>query len=424
MQLYNGLPIITNKITPDEQCDVPHHLLGCIGLEERPWTVSKFVASVLSIIADIHSRGRLPILVGGTHYYTQSVLFDDALAPPPEPNEESIPQDDGEDTGSFPILQESTSAILAKLQEVDPMMARRWHPNDHRKISRSLQIYLQTGRRASDVYAEQKRQRQNKADEASGEAGMRFDTLLLWPHPTREVLNERLDRRVDRMVERGLLDEVREMRAYADAHPDLDFSSGIWVSIGYKEWLPVTQLSPGTEDGSASQSYVESEATARQLTQIATRQYARRQTQWIRVRLLRALKEAGAAERLYILDGDDVDHFDETVVGPAQDLADKFLRDEALPDHRTVGGKAKGMLADALDTLSASDWTPQECETCNVVRRTESEWKSHLASRSHKNAVTKARRGHDEEPPWKSRGSARGLDDSRAAVSISDDDND
>jgi tRNA dimethylallyltransferase len=80
MQLYSGLPIITNKITVEERKGVPHHLLGCIDFGEPTWVVGTFVKRALSIIEEIRSRGKLPILVGGTHYYTQSLLFRDRLA--------------------------------------------------------------------------------------------------------------------------------------------------------------------------------------------------------------------------------------------------------------------------------------------------------------------------------------------------------
>jgi tRNA dimethylallyltransferase len=72
--MYKGLPIITNKITTEEQKGIRHHLLGCIALDKPTWTVGKFVPEALRIVKEIRSRGRLPILVGGTHYYIQSVI--------------------------------------------------------------------------------------------------------------------------------------------------------------------------------------------------------------------------------------------------------------------------------------------------------------------------------------------------------------
>ena len=161
MQLYSGLPIITNKITVEERKGIPHHLLGCIGLDEPTWVVGTFVKRALGVIEEIRSRGKLPILVGGTHYYTQSLLFRDRLAEAEEDgeggeskkdhHEAQGPIEDLED--KYPILKESTENLLERLQDVDPVMAERWHPNDRRNIQRSLEIYLQTGRKSSDIYA-------------------------------------------------------------------------------------------------------------------------------------------------------------------------------------------------------------------------------------------------------------------------------
>lgn len=201
MQLYAGLPIITNKITAEEQQGIPHHLLGCIGLHEQTWVVGTFVKKALSIIEEIKSRGRLPILVGGTHYYTQSLLFKDRL---PKENGEGGKTVFVEDTKQeWPILQQPTEVLLEELRRVDPIMADRWHPNDHRKIQRSLEIYLQTGRKASDIYAEQ-RQFLTGCDnttDANGspafldEPSMRFSTLLFWVHAETDALRNRLDNR-------------------------------------------------------------------------------------------------------------------------------------------------------------------------------------------------------------------------------------
>ena len=79
MQMYEGLPIITNKIPENERNSIPHHLLGTVSLASEPWTVPKFVHESQRIIQEIRSRGRLPILVGGSHYYTQALLLSNTV---------------------------------------------------------------------------------------------------------------------------------------------------------------------------------------------------------------------------------------------------------------------------------------------------------------------------------------------------------
>jgi tRNA dimethylallyltransferase len=288
MQLYSGLPIITNKITVEERKGIPHHLLGCIGLDEPTWVVGTFVKRALGVIEEIRGRGKLPILVGGTHYYTQSLLFRDRLAEAEEDgegagnkkdqHEAQGPTEDLED--KYPILKESTEKLLETLQDVDPVMAERWHPNDRRKIQRSLEIYLQTGRKASDIYAEQRlaQSTTNSADSSSSEdSGLRFPTLLFWIHAETETLRARLDSRVDKMLQRGLLDEVRQLHDYATEHSTqqpIDDSRGIWVSIGYKEFSAYTAALATGEANDADLQALKDEAIER--TKIATCQNVNR----------------------------------------------------------------------------------------------------------------------------------------------------
>ncbi|KAJ8607881.1 hypothetical protein MRB53_039977 [Persea americana] len=179
MQLYSGLPIITNKITPAEQQGIPHHLLGRIGLNEQTWVVGTFVKQALSVIDEIRARGKLPVLVGGTHYYTQSLLFHDRLA---DGDEVANVEPENDDQQEWPELERPTEELLEELKRVDPVMAERWHPNDRRKIQRSLQIYLKTGRKASDLYAEQ---RTRKTDEGhvNGAAAEEEAPTMRFRHP-------------------------------------------------------------------------------------------------------------------------------------------------------------------------------------------------------------------------------------------------
>ncbi|KAG0160431.1 hypothetical protein PDIDSM_7960 [Penicillium digitatum] len=79
MQMYCGLPIITNQIPIDERNGIPHHLLSCIDLDAEAWRIGLFKREALRVIDDIRTRGKVPILVGGTHYYTQAVLFKEQL---------------------------------------------------------------------------------------------------------------------------------------------------------------------------------------------------------------------------------------------------------------------------------------------------------------------------------------------------------
>ena len=404
MQLYSGLPVITNKIQVEERQGIPHHLLGCIGLREQTWVVGTFARKALGVIEEIRSRGRVPILVGGTHYYLQSLLFKDKLA-----ESESGQQERPfvEDTGEkWPILRQDTPAILEELKKVDPVMADRWHPNDRRKIQRSLEIYLQTGKRASEIYAEQRHDKSASAESNDAKddgPSLRFPTLIFWIHSESETLNRRLEKRVDKMLANGLLDEVRTLDAFANDETAggraVDETRGIWVSIGYKEFKGYMQALQS--DQATEKELIKSKEEALERTSIATRQYAKRQVRWIRIKLVNALAEAKAGGSLYLLDGSDVAAFDSHVVEPASNLTRSFLNATSpLPDPKSLSSAAAEMLSPKRDyDLSAQPekWTKRYCEVCDVTCVTEDQWSMHVKSKAHRKLTAKQKRLADEE---------------------------
>lgn len=393
MQLYTGLPIITNKITEEEQEGIPHHLLGCIGLDEQTWFVGTFVRNALKVIGEVHARGRLPILVGGTHYYTQSLLFRDCLAEQEE--EQSKHEFVGSTADQWPILQEPTETLLAELKRVDPVMAERWHPNDRRKIQRSLEIHLQTGRKASDIYSDQRQRRSSESRDTQPNeaAGMRFPTLIFWVNAEQEALRQRLDSRVDKMLDSGLLQEVATLNNFAKsetakgATPNQD--RGIWVSIGHKEFK---DYSAALEEDVDEQGLDVLKLEALEKTKIATRQYSKRQLRWIRIKFVNALIEARLISQLYLLDGSDVAAYSDTVVNPALELTGKFLRAEDMPAPESLSSLAAELLAPKRNyDLGARPelWAKQHCTACNVTCVTPLQWQQHTRGKTHKKLASR-----------------------------------
>ncbi|OJD34202.1 trna isopentenyltransferase [Diplodia corticola] len=462
MQLYEGLPVITNKITQEEMQSVPHHLLGTITLSEDTWTVTEFVKRALRVVDDIHSRGKLPIIVGGTHYYIQSLLFKDSLADQ-QTEEEPKPEDADNDSENYPILDEPTEVILAKLQEVDPVMADRWHPNDRRKIQRSLQIWLKTGKPASQMYEEQsvrKREQQQQQQpvtavddmEETGEGKdqdptsptqqqqqqQRFPALLFWVHADPSTLRARLDARVEKMLANGLLAEVASLDAFlqqreAEGHP-VDRTRGIWVSIGFKEFEAYQRALTASSSSSTTSNSKELallRARAIEHVQAATRQYAKRQLRWIRIKLLNALANSDApppppssppppdnnntTTPLYLLDATHLPFWTSSVSTPALDLTAQFLllqdqdQDQdgeqqqqqrpSMPPPTTLSPAAAEMLTPrrGYDLSARPDlWRRRACETCGTVAVTEADWERHVRSRGHR-VREKKRRERERE---------------------------
>lgn len=411
MQMYEGLPIITNKITHEERGGVPHHLLGCVRLDEEPWRVGKFVKTALEIIKGIQEREKVPILVGGTHYYTQSLLFNDKLADMDSDGDDAIPDkvEVVDSTKKWPILEAATPEILAKLREVDPIMADRWHPEDRRKIRRSLEIYLQTGKRASEIYEKQQRKRQEiGTEDHNTSSDLRFPTLFLWVHTPAAVLTPRLDRRVDAMMTSGLLSEVLSLSSLISSEslqnnddnttPAIDQTRGIWVSIGYKEFSAYTTALQDPTSSTTPSTLAKLKADGVDRTKIATRQYAKRQVKWIRSKLLYALRnDASDLASTFVLDSSRASTEEEwtaTVQMPATRITHAFLHGEQLPRAVDVCAEAGELLSTDRGDLSARRdlWVRRTCESCGVTAVTPDEWERHASGRKHRLTVAHVKR--------------------------------
>ncbi|KAF2863085.1 tRNA isopentenyltransferase [Piedraia hortae CBS 480.64] len=360
-QLYHGLPILTNKLPRSAQHGITHHLLDCIPLTSPPWVLGEYCSRARRIIDQISERGKLPILVGGTHYYIQSLLFSNGT------EGELDAEDDGREARAHDDYT-PTSALLAELQALDPVQAAKWHPNDRRKILRSLEIVRATGRPASDIYSAQT-------------TSPVYDSLVLWPHARREPLRKRLDARVGDMLRRGLMDEVRELGRFADGR---DTTRGIWIAIGFKQFFPIAR--EGSQDEAVLTRAVEE-------TQFATRRYAKRQETWIRGKFWTKVNEARMRDKFFVLDSSDAQGFRDEVCGKAEGVVDAFLKGEALPQPKSLSPFAGEVLAD-LGTREGKGRKEgkNHCPACNVTCVVEDQWKAHLRSKRHKKLVSLALR--------------------------------
>ncbi len=410
MQMYKGLPIVTNKLSPEEQRGIPHHLLGTIDLAEDPWVVTRFKKEASRIISEIRARGKLPILVGGTSYYLDGLLFegqvvdDDQFGLEGEGGALSIRDALAE---QHPILNDTPEAMLAKLREVDPVMADKWHPNDGRKIRTSLAIYFAHGRPASEIYAEQRARKASKwaaANAGGAQEHSLGEILLFWLYAAREPLNERLDKRVDKMVQSGLVDETAEMYDYLQsrlaAGETLDRSKGIWQSIGFAQFEPYlaafksSEPEPSPADTAA---LAKLKAAGIADTKTATRQYAKYQVRWMTMKTIASLRDARLLSRLYLLDSTSLSLWNREVLEKGVSLTARFLAaDEAepLPAPADVSETAREVLAGCVERSARED-TPcrKTCDVCGgKTFLTEELWRKHVEGRKHRNAVRGAKR--------------------------------
>lgn len=393
--MYEGLPIATNKLPYLKRKSIPHHLLGCVKWSDEPWAVGKFVTAATAIIREIVARGKLPIIVGGTHYYVQSLLFESSLATADLEHQSVRLQEE-----KWPILAASTEAMIAELRRIDPEEATRWHPNDRRKIRHSLETFLISGRIPSDVYRAQRaaaaarndsRSPGNKAcglNEAQvndAASPLRFDPLIFWTYADPEKLSTRLDRRVDAMVEAGLIEEVESMHRVLQEQERpknfVDQSSGIRSAIGFKEFLPYIFASQS--DGLGVPNLTKIKIQAIDSTKIATRKYAKQQRTWIRGKLLRALEEHNALDRMVPLNGTELSLWRQNVEEHAATVLSAFLRGKPLPKTPRTASLERDILVPA----AKPEIKARYCGICDLTVMTQKEWDAHPRSKKHRRAT-------------------------------------
>lgn len=208
MQVYRRMDIGTAKPTPEERRGIPHHLIDVVDPDED-FSVAQYVAMADTLIADIHARGKTPIVAGGTGFYIHALI--DRWEFPPQPADYSMRdrlRDEAEQSGP--------DVLYARLRAIDPATADRLHPNDLMRIIRALEVHALTGKPLSSF--------QYKPG-TEGRPGP-YCPLLYGLTLPREPLYERLEARVHAQLRAGLLEEVQ--RLYEGGYgPELTAMKGI-----------------------------------------------------------------------------------------------------------------------------------------------------------------------------------------------------
>lgn len=243
MQVYRGMDIGTAKATAEERARIPHHLID-ICEPDHLYSVSEFQQKVQSLIPQIIARDHLPFVVGGSGLYVQSVThgyqFSEAAG---DTEFRAQCQQFAEEKGN--------EALLERLLHIDPETASRLHPNDLRRIIRGLEVYHLTGQTLTEQLKTQQQE-------------MPYDAWIIGLTRNRQELYDRVNIRVDQMLQEGLIEEVKSLleKGYS---PDLLSMQG----LGYKE---IVQYIEG---------HWSFEEAVDQLKQ-STRRFAKRQLSWFR----------------------------------------------------------------------------------------------------------------------------------------------
>lgn len=235
MAIYESLDLGTAKPTIEERALVPHHLIDVVK-PESDFSVSEYEDKALSVIADLKNRGVTPIIVGGTGFYINSVLYKLSY---------------GNSAGNLPVREkyfemaktQGAKAVWEELNKIDPQSAAKIHANDVKRVVRALEIYFATGEKKSDQ---------------KDEFIPRFSYLAYTISLPRDVLYERINARVDKMFDCGLVKEVQSLidRGITDKNQCMQ-------GIGYKE------VYEGLKNGDLE--------TAKELVKLNSRRYAKRQ---------------------------------------------------------------------------------------------------------------------------------------------------
>ena len=242
MQIYRGMDIGTAKPTLEERRSIPHHMID-IADPREDFSVSRFVEEADKVLQDILSRGKPVVLVGGTGLYIDSLMKGLEFAP--------LPQSGVREELTRIAQEEGIEVIMERLRAVDPESAERIHPSNQKRVIRALEIYLESGKTMTQHNLE------------TQEKPPKYEPLWIGlDYVNRETLYSRINRRVDLMLEQGLLEELKSL--LAQGIPETATSM---QAIGYKEFL----------------GYLRGECTlqeAADLLKQSSRRYAKRQRTW------------------------------------------------------------------------------------------------------------------------------------------------
>jgi tRNA dimethylallyltransferase len=243
MQIYRGMDVGTAKASAEEQQGIPHHLLDVAEITEG-FSAGRFMELAAEKIAEIHSRGKTPIICGGTGLYIELLLTGKQLS------ENTADEKLREELLQF-ANEHGNEALHARLLKLDPKSAENIHPNNVKRVVRALEIALTTGSTKSE------------ADEKSKEGENPYaPTIIRLTYGERAKLYEKINLRVRRMFEMGLEEEVRAL-----CEKGLRETPTASQAIGYKEFYPYF-------DGEIPLAQVEEDICRN------TRRYAKRQETW------------------------------------------------------------------------------------------------------------------------------------------------
>lgn len=402
MQMYKEADILTAKATAEEQSIVKHHLLDVLELKQEDFNRNMYYEMAVEVLIDIFKRGKVPLVVGGTNYYIETLLFSDydLLAAGKESvtndsehkDQKNIANDDQSkdlvkneditidiDSG---WIEQSSAEKYKLLQKIDKAMAERLHPNDTRRVENYIKLYISEGILPS-----------KKLLEANEARRLRFkNPIIFWPKwEKNDNLGKKVAERIDEMIDaKGLL-EIVEIFDYAK---NFELKTGqplkgVFQSIGYKEfdqlvnWLYREKGNTQNikEFLASIQNVSDLDTEALELLKEckakltnSTIQYAKRQLTWIKSRFSANTK---LNQRLFKLEFDTAENFKTEQIPRALGIVEDCLQ-----------GKFD-LLSDASggELYKKDSWKQFYCDKCQVYCQGEKLWKTHTTSKRHRKSL-------------------------------------
>lgn len=427
MQMYKGLDNITNKHPIVERDGVVHHIMNHIDWNDQ-YYIHRFKNECSLTFNDIWDRGKIPILVGGTHYYLQSVLFDNKTV---ENDKEDVVDEVGEvdysklkDEERLILESEDSGLIFDKLKEVDPKISEKFHPNDKRRIKRALEIYFSTGQCASSIYEKQRK----KMDDVG--TSLKYNTLFFWIYSNKVELDKRLDLRVNKMMLDGGIQELIDLFEYYEKNQIEDLEVGVWQVIGFKEFLPylkdeeclanlkrINDIEDDDERIANINELINQDDKFKVCCdemKLRTRRYAKKQIKWIKNLLGPELKEEeknGFVKfgKIYVLNATQLKDWEENVKLRGFSIMDNFIKNNGYVndfiDHVPDELKEENLINnERITSLNKTEnWKYYTCNVCvdkmtnNPLIYVGKQWELHLNSKKHKFNLNRGKKKREYE---------------------------
>lgn len=387
MQIYKGLDIVTNKVTAEERELVPHHLMDYVDPFQTNHTIVDYRNEAIPVIDDLLKKGKTPVICGGTMYYIESLVWDTLVSKHEFGNGEDPVEGNSRKPTSKELNKLNGHELHEKLKSCDPETAARYHPNNKRKILRALEVFEKYGKPLSEYLKDQQ-----KGGKSQLRGPMRYpDVVMMWVESEAKVLNDRLDRRVDQMIESGML---REMLDFHDKFNRLrvesetigsDYSFGIFQSIGFKEFHTYLTMSDSCKESPLGKKAFQEGLNHLKLH---TKQYTRSQRNWINNRFLKKTTEEEPIPPIYKLDSTNVNIWNENVRDKAYEVLEHLRNQQQTTPvcalhAEEVFLKTRGKREEIL-----------ECKNCGKFFENDAQLEKHLKGKKHKQTLESLKTEH------------------------------